>query len=1270
MKRSLLLLSVLLLSLRAGANNDTIDIAHPGEGGEEQGWILTENDFGRYVYIFASGNYVITGAGNDCGIMVDGNIIVTITLQNVRIEKDYPFYIRPESIVTLHLKGINVMKAASRGAGIVVPAKSELIIEGLGGLYALGGNRDGAAPEPGIGGYDADTIDAQTGVSYNDCGSVTIRSGVVCAAAGGNAVNSNESAAIGSCFGGVLRGNITINGGFVYAVAGDHACGLGGGYRGGAVYEIQGAGKISITGGIVIASSIGKSPPWPQPPDYYDAYPVATEISGPALICSRVINATVFNGATRDTTVPADMGLAVGSIYDYGRITLTDDTLTIPQDVKLIVSEDFTLDVNHRVLITNDTIINYGSIINDEYFTGVQLDAVKESWIQIPDQTYTGSPIDIEQIITVTDRNKLLYWGEDYTVALSGDIVNAGTVTAIVTGATENGIYTATASKCFSIIPKQLSGSWIQDIPPQIWTGDSVKPAITAKEGNRTPERDRDYTGEYRNNVKIGTATVTFTGKGNYSGALAMTFTINPKPVVDNWIEIDDITLAVSVKDGDSVLTQGRDYTIVYPAHIDASTDTITIQGLGNYTGTASRSVKSKHISDSWIVDIPPQTWTGDSVKPAVMVKGSNRTLILNTDYIVSYSNNIEVGTAGVSVAGTGDYTGGASKYFMINPKPVDGNWVENIPAATYTDDSIKPAITVKDGNRTLVWDRDYTIAYTDNINAGTASVIITGQGNYTGAASKAFTIAPKRIVWIQDIPEQQSYTGDSIKPFVVVNDGYKTLICDRDYIVRYYNNIDVGIAVVAVTGIGNYAGTESKSFTIINPKTFLGDWIENIPDLTYTGDSIPMPAVIVKDGATVLEHDRDYTIAYSGDTINAGTVTVTVTGKGNYTGKVSKTFTITPRQVSGSWIQNIPAQTGTGDSIEPALTVADGYRTLILNRDYTVAYSNNINQGTAVATITGIGNYTGSASKYFLIVPAQQMLAGDWILDISLRTYTGSAIRPVITVMNGNTLLTLNTDYTVAYDNNVNVGMAIVTVTGIGSYTGSAKKTFIIGPKPVAADCIGNIPAQTYTGDSVKPALSVKDGSRTLTPNTDYSVTYSNNVNAGTATVTIIGTGNYTGTASGTFDIVRRGILIEESWVQLIPDQYYTGYALIPEVVVTGLTLNVDYTVSYYDNIEMGTATVVIAGIGNYTGGLTLWFRIIATGTEEPASAALRIAPAAAGGILVSGLTPGKTLSIYTLQGQLIYQATAASPEEYIHLQEKGVYILYHAGQYSKFSY
>jgi hypothetical protein len=74
-------------------------------------------------------------------------------------------------------------------------------------------------------------------------------------------------------------------------------------------------------------------------------------------------------------------------------------------------------------------------------------------------------------------------------------------------------------------------------------------------------------------------------------------------------------------------------------------------------------------------------------------------------------------------------------------------------------------------------------------------------------------------------------------------------------------------------------------------------------------------------------------------------------------------------------------------------------------------------------------------------------------------------------------------------------------------------------------------------------------------------------------------------------------------------------------------------------------------------------------TGTEEAAGAALRITPAD-NGIIISGLTPGENFGIYTLQGQLLYQATATSPEETIYLGEKGIYILYHDGQYSKFSY
>jgi hypothetical protein len=238
-----------------------------------------------------------------------------------------------------------------------------------------------------------------------------------------------------------------------------------------------------------------------------------------------------------------------------------------------------------------------------------------------------------------------------------------------------------------------------------------------------------------------------------------------------------------------------------------------------------------------------------------------------------------------------------------------------------------------------------------------------------------------------------------------------------------------------------------------------------------------------------------------------------------------------------------------------------------------------------------------------------------------------------------------------------------------MGDYTGTVNKYFTILPKAVAGEWLDNIPTQYYTGSRIELALTIGDGARTLAQGTDYVLDYSNNIYVGTATVTLTGMGNYTGTATGTFKIIRSGIPIEASWVQIIPDQYYTGYAVRPAVTVTGLVEGTDYMVFYFDNVEAGTARAVVVGIGSYAGEVTLSFRIIATGMEEPTSALLRIAPAA-GGVFISGLTPGKTFSIYTIKGEKYYSGTAQSDVFRLDNIPAGVYILYQDGQYSKFSY
>ncbi len=136
---------------------------------------------------------------------------------------------------------------------------------------------------------------------------------------------------------------------------------------------------------------------------------------------------------------------------------------------------------------------------------------------------------------------------------------------------------------------------------------------------------------------------------------------------------------------------------------------------------------------------------------------------------------------------------------------------------------------------------------------------------------------------------------------------------------------------------------------------------------------------------------------------------------------------------------------------------------------------------------------------------------------------YTGNALKPAVTVkaVFGIDEVTLekDTDYTVTYTDNVKVGTAKVTVTGKGAYSGTIEKTFAIKKASIAKAKL-TVANKTYTGKALKPAVTVKLGSKTLKAGTDYTVAYKNNVKAGKATVTVTGKGSYTGSAKTTFTI------------------------------------------------------------------------------------------------------------------------------------------------------
>ena len=158
-----------------------------------------------------------------------------------------------------------------------------------------------------------------------------------------------------------------------------------------------------------------------------------------------------------------------------------------------------------------------------------------------------------------------------------------------------------------------------------------------------------------------------------------------------------------------------------------------------------------------------------------------------------------------------------------------------------------------------------------------------------------------------------------------------------------------------------------------------------------------------------------------------------------------------------------------------------------------------------------------------------QKAMVGEMIVPIDNCVYNGQFQEPTVVVKDGDKVLTIGTDYLLGFDDNVNAGLGIVMVHGIGNYTGTTYATFNILDKELTADMIEAIADQSYTGQAIEPAVVVKDGETVLEEGRDYSVTYENNVEVGTATVTVTAwtSGNYRGEVKATFNIVgTTGIL------------------------------------------------------------------------------------------------------------------------------------------------
>ena len=270
-------------------------------------------------------------------------------------------------------------------------------------------------------------------------------------------------------------------------------------------------------------------------------------------------------------------------------------------------------------------------------------------------------------------------------------------------------------------------------------------------------------------------------------------------------------------------------------------------------TGFAANNDKEKNQENNSAITYN----AGKEIKPDVQVLSDNGTqLTKGVDYDLSYENNVNVGKATVNITFKGNYTGTRSVNFNIIAKALSNDLVDisETTAQTYTGSEITPTPTIKFGDVTLVKDKDYTLSYEDNVNAGKAKINVSFIGNYSGTATSSFDIIPDVLnqekVDISEIAKQ-TYTGKEITPTPTIKYGDVTLVKDKDYTLTYTDNINVGTAKVSITFIGNYSGTAATNFDIIARVVTEDDktvTIQPIADQTYTGSEItPEPVIIDK---------------------------------------------------------------------------------------------------------------------------------------------------------------------------------------------------------------------------------------------------------------------------------------------------------------------------------------------------------------------------------------------------------------------------------------
>ena len=722
-------------------------------------------------------------------------------------------------------------------------------------------------------------------------------------------------------------------------------------------------------------------------------------------------------------------------------------------------------------------------------------------------------------------------------------------------------------------------------------------------------------------------------------------------------------TPALTVKVGETTLTAGEDYVAIYENYINAGTATVKVYGIEDYadlTGTATFTIKK---ADQTV------TFANSGEQTAIYGETFANTATAKLDSAnatISYSSSddsiatVNASTGEVTILKAGEVTITATAAETSNVKEDKAEYKLTIskatPTLTFANSTVSVKTTGSVNNPLTIVPEDLTVTYSSSnedvakvdpstgtitlVDEGTATITATFKGdNCYNEAKDTYTltvdndaIAYTAEGWHGTYNAQEhSITVKVTTPNSGATVTYSETV-DGNFTAQNPTFTDAGTYTVYFKIEAQGYDAVTGSAKVIIEKAQLTE--ATVADGEYTGQPVEGTVSGVKAGElTGLEKDTDYTVTFN-NYVNAGqnTAMAVITGTGNFTGTLIKTFTITPKQLTKEMVSPIADQPYTGDQIKPTVTVTDG-ATLVEGKDFTVSYGDNNTVGTKAGTVTikGTGNYAGEVKVNFNITNTG---AFKVIVDNSEHTYNGSAHTPSVVVYAVDkdgvmTPLKENTDYTVSYADNTNAGAASVTITGKGAYAVSDEswkavtEHFTINKADQIVTFAGVTDGKlekTYGDSAFEQAATV-----TLQPNvsgqTPGAVTYTSGnpavatvdstgkvtiLGAGTATITAsaAATQNYKGAeASYKLTVNPKSINSPDVTASQIPDQPYGGVPVTPEfslidsdldITENNLEVNVDYTFEYSNNNGEGEGKITITGKGNYTGKKEVSFNII----------------------------------------------------------------------------